>query len=94
MFFKGIALLIEIFNWIRIVLSPVVIGFFIGTLIYNCYRNAIGLSIGIGLILAGFVIGIIWATSVWKKHGTTFFMYRLDASPDIDEAIKPKDKKY
>jgi hypothetical protein len=89
--FKVLAFLIEVVNWIRIVLSPTLIGGIIGVLIYSSNENTTGLFIGGTFCLAGFVVGIIWATKVWKRKGTTQFMSRIHASPDIDEATKPKD---
>lgn len=89
--FKFLAFLIEVFNWIRIVLSPTLIGCIIGVLIYSSNEHTTGLIIGGTFCLAGFVVGIIWATKIWKRKGTTQFMSRIYASPDIDEATKPKD---
>ncbi len=92
MFFKIIALLIEVFNWILIMLSPTGFGFIFGISIAAYFKNWFGIALGSIVFLTGFVTGIIWATRIWKRRGTTFFMSRIMASPDIDEAIRKKDK--
>jgi hypothetical protein len=87
---KSIAYFIEIINWIKIVLSPTMLGVFLGYIIYYNYPTKYGLIGGISLSSLGLLIGIVWATKIWKSKGTSFFMSRVEASPDIDEAIRPK----
>ncbi|MFA7274185.1 MAG: hypothetical protein WC044_09960 [Crocinitomicaceae bacterium] len=87
---KAIAYLIEFINWLKIALSPTLIGGIVGVLIYFSYPNLVGLAIGVFFGLAGFVLGLIWATRTWKRKGTTNFMSNVHASPDIDELLKPK----
>jgi hypothetical protein len=90
--FKVIAFLIEILNWLRIALSPTLIGGILGGIVYLNFPNSVGLAIGVGILFTGILAGVTWATNVWKKKGTSYFMSRIHASPDIDEAIKPKEK--
>ena len=87
-----IGLLIEIANWVRIVLSPLLISVFIGGFVVLGLQNTLVIVIGSLITLTGLIIGVIWATRIWKTTGTTWFMSRLVASPDIDEAIKPKER--
>ena len=87
--FKVIAFLIEVVNWIRIVLSPALIGGIIGMLIYSSNENTNGLIIRGIFCVAGFVVGIVWATKVWRRKGTTQFFSCIHTSQDIDEATKP-----
>lgn len=89
---KVIAYFIAIINWIKIALSPTIIGGVLGGIVYLNFRNSVGLAIGVGIFCTGILVGITWATNVWKKKGTSYFMSRNQASPDIDEAIKPKEK--
>lgn len=90
-FLKIIAWIIEIVAFCRIVLSPWIVGTFIGLIVFGSFQNDSGLIIGCILSLTGLVIGVLWATRVWKKYGATHFMGRIHASPDIDEAIRKKD---
>jgi len=30
------------------------------------------------------ILGIMWAARIWKKQGTSTFMRRVNASPDLD----------
>ncbi len=73
-------------------LSPTGFGFIFGIAIAASFKNWFGLVLGSIVFLAGLITGIIWATNIWKKKGTTFFMSRTMASPDIDDAIRKKEK--
>ena len=86
--FRFIAWVIELVNWVRIFLSPVVISFFVSIVVYGFIPNLFGMILGAALMLAGFIIGIIWATRIRKTKGTTFFMSRIIASPDLDKIKK------
>ncbi len=76
--------LIEVWGWIKIVLSPLTIGLVLGTIIYGSNQNGIGLAIGIAVSLLGLVIGIIWATRVWKTRGTNNFLSEIYRTPELD----------
>ena len=73
-----------VINFLWIVASPTIFGIIIGGLIYNANQTLPFLIIGLFFALTGFVLGIIWGINVWKKHGTTLYMSRLQASPDLD----------
>lgn len=88
--FKVIAYIIEVINWVNIMLSPTLIAGLFAVLIILNYPTTIGYSIGVALVCIGFLIGVLWATHIWKKIGTTTFMARIYASPDIDDAVRPK----
>ena len=83
---------IEILNWLRIVASPTIIGGVIGAIIYLAYPNPVMLVIGIVVAANGLVVGIIWATKVWKKTGTTNFLSRVIASPELDSKEEKENK--
>ena len=40
--------------------------------------------------VGGIILGIKFANKIAKTKGTTEFISRINASPDIDEAIKDK----
>ncbi len=75
-------------NWIRIMLSPTIVGGFIGFMVYVSFPNSIGLILGILFLSAGLILGVIWATKVWKsKGGTTSFMSQLYRNSESDLEI-------
>ncbi len=81
--------LVEAISFSKIVLSPLLIGLFIGIVIYANKTDGVGLIIGLIATLTGLVLGILLATWARKKSGSaTEFNSRINASPDIDEAIK------
>jgi hypothetical protein len=43
-----------------------------------------GILIGGFVVLCGLILGIMWATRIWKKQGTSTFMSRVNTSPDLD----------
>ncbi len=63
-------LLLEIFGWIRIVASPLLIGVLIGFGIYISRPSRTRLIIAIIIASIGLLIGIVWATRVWRKGST------------------------
>ncbi len=73
--------------------SPTFIGAFIGLIIYANNYNTVGLTIGILILVIGVICGILLANWARKNGGTVDFMARIDASPDIDEAIREKNGK-
>ncbi len=82
--FRAIEVFTEILGWLRIVLSPLLLGVFVGALIYFYFPTPTGFAIGITAVVLGLVIGIIWATKQWKGKGTVAFLSRIDATPDLD----------
>lgn len=80
--------MLEIFGWIRIVLSPILVAFLIAAPIYFNKPDNTGLILSIIILFAGLIIGIVWATRVWKKQGTQQFLSQISASPDLDPKTK------
>jgi hypothetical protein len=79
----------DIIGWLQIVVSPLLIGLVIGAIIYFMNPTPPGLVIGISVAIIGLIIGVIWATKVWKKQGTSHFISRIMATPELD----PKEEK-
>ena len=74
-----------VLNWFRIMLSPTVVGGFVGFMIYVSFPNRIGLIFGLLFLFTGLILGIIWATKVWKsKGGTISFMSKLYRNTELD----------
>ncbi len=83
----------EIMGWLQIVASPLMLGTVIGFLIYLSYPGGGGLFGVIAITTAGLIIGIIFATRVWKKKGTMHFLSRVSATPELDaDEEKGKEK--
>lgn len=82
---------IEHFNYLKIMASPTLIGAFIGIVIYINKTDNLGLTIALIVTLSGIIGGILLANWAKRKTGTTEFISRVNASPDIDEAMKGKE---
>jgi hypothetical protein len=76
---------LELFGWIKIMLSPFLMGLIIGALCYFGLGNDLGRVLGVLIALSGLVIGAIWATEVYKKQGTIQFLSRIMATPELDK---------
>ena len=85
---KLFELFTEIVGWLQIIASPLLLSAIIGFVIYISSPNTLRLIIAIGITLIGLIIGIIWATYIWKKRGTITFVSRIDASPELDNLEK------
>ena len=74
----------EIMGWLQIVASPFLAVSIIGAFIYFSKPNTTRLIVAIAIVTIGLIIGIIWATRVWRKKGTIHFMSRIMATPELD----------
>ncbi|MDP1726257.1 MAG: hypothetical protein Q8M15_05700 [Bacteroidota bacterium] len=81
---------IEIIGWVRILLSPLLIGLAIGTIIYLSTKNNTGLAMGIIISVAGLLFGIVIATKAWKKQGTMNHLSKLGSTPELDHLEEDK----
>ena len=71
-------------GWLQIVASPFLATAILGAIIYFSKPNTTRLVIAVAIVTIGLVIGIIWATRVWKKKGTIHYMSRIMATPELD----------
>jgi len=55
-----------------------------GFVLWKGVGGTSGILIGGFVVLCGLILGIMWATRIWKKQGTSTFMSRVNASPDLD----------
>lgn len=84
--FQVLETIMKVISWFRIVLSPLFIGLAIGAFVYLPNPSNTRLAIGITIISLSLIIGIIWATKIWKsKEGTIWFISRISATPDLDK---------
>ncbi|MBI1184703.1 hypothetical protein GC194_10550 [bacterium] len=77
--------LLEVFGWLQIVLSPTLAAFVIGFVIYLYNPSTVGVAVVVSTTAVGLLIGVIWATKVWKGKGTIWFLSRLFDSHKPDE---------
>ena len=78
-------LLTEMVGWLQIVASPLLTGVIIGCVIYFYQPGKTTLIIGIIIAILGLIVGMVWATRIWRKKGTIQFMSRLEATPELDD---------
>jgi hypothetical protein len=76
--------MIAVFSGIQIILSPLLLGSIAGAIIYFSHPTDTRLVLAIALALIGLMIGIFWASRVWKREGTSRYVSRISASPDLD----------
>ena len=76
---------VEILGWIRIFLSPFLLGFIIALLIYFLIPGKTGFIISITVASSGLILGIIWATRIWRKNGTINFLSNISTTPELDK---------
>ena len=83
---KGIFdLITECIGWIEIVASPTLIGLVLSLITYLFLPNTIGIALAISLSILGFIIGVIWATKVWRRQGTIYFLSRNNNSKETEK---------
>lgn len=75
----------EILGWIQIVASPFLAGLIIGAIIYFSKPNRSTFIAAIVIATIGLIIGVIWATKIWRKTGTMHFMSRIMATPEVEK---------
>lgn len=81
--------IVELINWLKIFLSPVVISLFLAFLVLRYgidnYRTQFFAAF---IIVAGIVVGVYFAEKMRKKYGAEKFMSKIYASPDLDDVKK------
>lgn len=92
--FRVLEFITEAIGWLQIVASPLLIGLGIGALVYFSHPSEVRMMAGISVAALGLVIGIVWATRVWKKYGTMRFLSRIIATPELDNNREEKGEKY
>lgn len=82
---------IEIIGWLRIVSSPLAIALVIAGFVYFPNPGNMRLIIAIVIVIVGLVIGIIWATNVWRKTGTNRYLTTIRSTADLDTFTADKE---
>lgn len=92
--FKFLEFITEAIGWLQIVASPFLIGLGIGALIYFSHPTELRMIVGVSVAALGLILGIVWATRVWKKYATMRFLSRIIATPELDEKKEFGDDRY
>jgi len=88
---KYFELIKEIFGWLQIVASPLLIGVLIGAIIYFPNPTNLNLIIAILVCLIGLIVGIVFANRKFKsRNGTIWFLSRTMATPELDKKDESK----
>lgn len=82
---------ISIIKWVKIFLSPFFGLSIIGGVIINLnsFTTTINYIVFGIFVFAGILFGVLLAEYARRNFGTIEFDSRIDASPDIDEWLKP-----
>lgn len=67
---KPVEIILEIIGWLEIVLGVTLTAGIIAFVIYLKWSNGSGKVVAIIIVSIGFIIGVFWATRIWKKYGT------------------------
>ena len=89
---KAFEYILEVIGWLQIVASPLLIGLGIGAGIYFSNPTQTTLIISIIVAVIGLLVGVIWATKIWKTKGTISFVSQISATPDIDKFVEKNSK--
>lgn len=81
---KILATITEIIGWLQIAALPSALGVISALIIIHNISGPTGKVLGALAAILSIAIGIVWATKVWKKHGTVWFLSRVNASPELD----------
>ncbi len=81
---------LEAIAWLQIVASPLLIGVLIGAGVYFPDPSPTRFVLGVAIVVLGLVIGILWATRIWRTTGTIWYVSRVSATPDLDGSDPPQ----
>lgn len=82
----------EVLGWLQIVASPLFIGLGIGAFVYFLNPTFTTRLIAISIGFIGLIIGIIWATKIWKTKGTINFIASIMSTPEQDKHLDDSNK--
>ncbi|MBI2731255.1 MAG: hypothetical protein HYX40_10970 [Sphingobacteriales bacterium] len=74
---RGAKLILEIIGWCQIAFGTTLIFALIAAALYFSFTNNVTEIISIGIIIAGFIAGSVWATIIWRKYGTIEWLSRI-----------------
>lgn len=72
--------------WIKIFISPTLVGLIIGAYLWLSNENNYLMQIAaLGVVALGIAGGIIWAERVSKKQGTQEFVSTIYRTPELEK---------
>lgn len=74
---KFFEILLEFFGWLQIVVGVTLGAGLFAILTYLEWSNETGKIIAIVVVSIGFILGAVWATRIWIKHGTIAWLSRI-----------------
>lgn len=80
---KFIKTVIAWVSWLQLFLVPSFIGSGIGFAVYKFIGNFLGIILGLSIFLIGLALGFYWAEKIRQKEGTSNFLSKINASPDV-----------
>lgn len=79
---------VELLFIIRLALSPILVGGLVGAYIYFDALSLPGEILGIGIIIAGLILGILLVMRVKRKQTAVEFLTKVMATPELDKKKK------
>lgn len=73
--------------WLRIFLSPVAISLMVAGPLFFFYSSPLTDLLAGGLLLAGIIIGIVFAERMRAKYGTMAFMGKIYGTDDVNRRV-------
>ncbi len=83
----------EVMGWLQIVASPFLVAVILGAIIYFPKPTTTRLFLAVAIVTTGLIVGIIWATRVWRRKGTNHFISRIMATPELDNTVENQNQK-
>ena len=80
--------------WLRIAVSPILVGLFSGAFLYFAVGGSVGAILFALLLSIGIVFGVVFAEWARQRHGTVNFVSKSENStPDVDQWLGDHDRK-
>ncbi len=70
-------IILDLIGWFQIVIGSTIIGGLIGGIFYYFLPDAGGCIILISLVILAFLVGVIWATRIWRRDGTVDWLSKI-----------------
>jgi hypothetical protein len=89
---KFIELLSALMAWLQLMIAPTLVGGIIGLLVYYYKPDKDGKIIAIAITILGSIVGVIWASKLWRKTGTLEYLIKGGHDPELDKYADGPDK--
>lgn len=89
---KILTFIVELIGWIQIIFFPSLVGLILGATVYYYKHDLLGLILGIGILIVGFIAGILLANRIRKKKGIINFLSRVRGTPAFNSNERERNK--